>query len=365
MGSEQDRAWNSQYRTDLGTYQSCAAKLESLIRDLVFGAGMDVVAIESRAKDPDSLERKVEQKRESYEEPLTDVTDLIGVRVIAYYLEDVERINEIVRQEFDVDPENSMDKMDDLEPDRFGYRSVHFVVELSKERAGLAEWAIFGGRKAEIQVRTATQHAWAAVEHKLSYKRNSEAPRKLRRKLMRLSALFELADEQFSVVKDQLEAVEARYTSDVRGGNLDLPIDTSSLEAFLDGNSLVAGIEQKFRSSGFGALSSDGEGYQERYSRDLRDLVAVLEALNIQTIAEFDRVVREASSDDEELVRIADVFKPIISTRSPADLLTLLVGIQKGASIEIFEGMYKEKVVEAIRRLRDESEQGANEAPSS
>lgn len=355
MASEQDRKWASRYRTELGAYESCAAKLESLIRDLLESADIDVVAIESRAKDPDSFERKVDKKRESYNDPLTDVTDLIGVRVIAYYLEDVEKINEIIRSEFDVDAENSMDKLDDMEPDRFGYRSVHFVACLAAERAVLAEWAVFSGRKAEIQVRTATQHAWAAVEHKLSYRRTSEAPRKLRRKLLRLSALFELADEQFSVVKNELEAVEAGYSDEVKGGNLDLPLDISSLEAFIDANSLVSEVTQKLESRGFKSLPVEAGGYEERYHRDLRDLVTILEDLGVETIANFDALLREISSDEANINRIADAFKDVISSRSPADYLTLLVGIQMGASIETLEDMYKESVVEVIRTLRGEA----------
>jgi putative GTP pyrophosphokinase len=56
--------------------------------------------------------------------------------------------------------------------------------------------------RAEIQVRTALQHAWSAVHHKLEYKSSTEAPPELRRRLFRLSALFELADEQFSELRD-------------------------------------------------------------------------------------------------------------------------------------------------------------------
>lgn len=354
--ADQAGSWASRYRTDLGTYESCTGKLESLIRDLLDSAGIDVVAIEGRAKDPDSLERKVDEKRESYRDPLSDVTDLIGVRVITYYLEDVPRINEIIQREFAVDRENSMDKLDDLETDRFGYRSVHFVVSLDGQRGGLAEWAIFGDRKAEIQVRTATQHAWAAVEHKLSYKRTSEAPRKLRRKLMRLSAIFELADEQFSVVKNELEAVEARYTTDVRGGNLDLPIDTSSLDAFIKANLLIRELEQKFQERGLGAASPSEEGYQERYTRDLRDLATILKSMHVATIADFDTLVRDAAADEANIDQIADAFKEVIETDSPADLLALFVGIQMGAPTDAFDPIYKRSVMEIIRGIRGEPE---------
>lgn len=122
--------WHEHYRSAFNAYQVCASKLELLIEDLLTDAEIDVVAVESRAKDPDSLRRKVEGKKDRYKRPLADVTDLIGVRVIAYYLEDVEQISQIVDKEFVVDADNSVDKLDDLGTDRFGYRSVHQIVSL-------------------------------------------------------------------------------------------------------------------------------------------------------------------------------------------------------------------------------------------
>jgi putative GTP pyrophosphokinase len=95
--------WNEQYRTDLEAYVTCAKKLESLLLDLLTEAGIDVVDVESRAKDPASFQRKVEGKKDAYPTPLEDVTDLIGVRVIAYYLEDVARISDLIGTEFVVD----------------------------------------------------------------------------------------------------------------------------------------------------------------------------------------------------------------------------------------------------------------------
>src|SRR5262245_48295541 len=100
--------WLETYRTDLRAYDVCASKLELLVEDILAEAGIDVVAVEGRAKDPDSLKRKVAKKKDEYDDPLLDVTDLIGVRVITYYLEDVNRITELIEKEFDVDEENSI-----------------------------------------------------------------------------------------------------------------------------------------------------------------------------------------------------------------------------------------------------------------
>lgn len=359
MESSSDQAsapWIQQYEGDLSTYQVCAEKLEQLIRDLLTNAGIDLVDVESRAKAPDSLLRKVEGKREGYNAPLEDVTDLIGVRVIAYYLEDVDQINETIAREFEVDQANSADKLNDLEPDRFGYRSVHHIVTIGDSRSNLSEYAVFDKKKAEIQVRTATQHAWAAVEHKLNYKRTSEAPRDLRRRLMRLSALFELADDQFSAVKAQLEKLEAQYSSDVRGGNLDLPIDTSSVEAFLEDGSALPRIVKQAEGSGFRIAAPDSDNYQGRVERDVADLVTFLHTLGIEKIADLSAILEDQQSMDQTIEQLAAGYKEaIIVWRSPVDLLTLLLCFQQGIEIEALEEVYNDAVTSVIKDLRGKS----------
>jgi putative GTP pyrophosphokinase len=67
------------------------------------------------------------------------MTDLIGLRIITYYREDVTRIGEVLKGEFLIDEKNSVDKMAALDPDRFGYLSMHYIASLSPTRRKLAE----------------------------------------------------------------------------------------------------------------------------------------------------------------------------------------------------------------------------------
>lgn len=345
-------SWHESYRRELAAYESCTSKLELLIEDLLTEAGIDVVAVESRTKDPDSLLRKVEGKKDKYPKPLVDVMDLIGVRVITYYLEDVERIGEIIDREFVVDTENSTDKLDELEPDRFGYRSVHYIVSMLERRSGLTEWGVFGKKRAEIQLRTATQHAWAAVEHKLSYRRTREAPRDLRRRLTRLSALFEFADEQFSGVRDQLEEVEARYSDDVKGGNLDLPIDKASLDAFMFDNDVVADTIKSAEASGFVLGSAEADGYEERRDVDLRDLVSILDQVGVKKIAELDAML----NDDAMSATIARLGSASAAHNlrwaTPVDALCGLILFHTNASPELAISIYNPSIVELFEVAR-------------
>jgi putative GTP pyrophosphokinase len=194
-------------------YENFATRLEQLIVDLLSQAELSVIQVESRAKTVSSFREKVARK--NYRDPFRQMTDLVGLRIVCYYLEDVEEIGNIIAREFHVHEDLSVKKAAELATDRFGYRSDHYIVSLSEARRNLGEWTEFAELRAEIQVRTALQHAWAAVDHKISYKKVREIPKELQRRLIRLSALFELADEEFSAIRIQQVRLLADQTESV------------------------------------------------------------------------------------------------------------------------------------------------------
>src|SRR5689334_4607418 len=192
--------WGGEFGKVRGSFIDFTKSLETLLEALLEHRQIEVAALECRTKKPDSFIDKIVKKNEKYADPLREMTDLTGARIIVYYPADVARVDELIEAEFDVDWENSSRAGADVEPERFGYRSDHYVVSMN-DRGALAEWKRFDGFKAEIQVRTVMQHAWAAVDHKLRYKREVDIPQALRRRLSRLSALLEVADEQFAAIR--------------------------------------------------------------------------------------------------------------------------------------------------------------------
>ncbi|ATP50501.1 (p)ppGpp synthetase [Pseudomonas putida] len=186
-------------------YKDLKPKLDRLkqnllaaLEDLIAQKSVPIFAIESRIKDEDSLLGKISRK--DYEPNLDIIDDLCGIRVICYYQADIDIICKLIDDEFDV--VSKEDKQNELNDDKFGYRSFHYVVKLRDEWLAHPSARGLDGLKAEIQVRTMLMHTWSAISHKLLYKRVSDAPAQLRRKLNRLSALIELADEQFDSIKD-------------------------------------------------------------------------------------------------------------------------------------------------------------------
>ncbi|MBF4247688.1 (p)ppGpp synthetase, partial [Vibrio anguillarum] len=138
--------------------------------------------------------------RKSYKNPFDEVEDIAGVRVICYYNEDLSAIDTIIKDQFVV--LSYSNKSQELDDDQFGYASNHYVVKLKEEWLQAPNFRGLEQLKIEIQVRTILMHAWAAISHKLLYKKNDDVPKEFKRKLNRLSALIELADEQFDDIKN-------------------------------------------------------------------------------------------------------------------------------------------------------------------
>jgi ppGpp synthetase/RelA/SpoT-type nucleotidyltranferase len=180
-------------------YKTLAINLREALRKFLNDAGIDVLDVQYRVKEFESFYEKIERK--SYSKPFEEMEDICGLRIICSYLSDLDKISELINSEFDV--LESTDKSDLLEPDRFGYRSLHFVVSIKKEWLKAPNYRGLSDLKAEIQVRTILMHAWADVEHKLAYKKKDHVPPQLRRKLSQLSALFEVADQQLDSLREE------------------------------------------------------------------------------------------------------------------------------------------------------------------
>ena len=79
------------------------------IVDTLHEQGVELNAIESRVKSEDSLAGKLERKGDKYR-TLEDITDLVGVRIITFYTDDVDKVAAIIKKLFLIDWNNSVDK---------------------------------------------------------------------------------------------------------------------------------------------------------------------------------------------------------------------------------------------------------------
>jgi putative GTP pyrophosphokinase len=125
--------------------------------------------------------------------------DLLGIRVVVPFLEDMEKVLELVESHFDVLEVER--KAEHLSFQEFAYASVHVIVDVPN-----AEKLTFPpgcARACEIQIRTILQDAWAEVEHELIYKSNLGLPdTAVRKKLAALNASLTLSDMIFQEIRD-------------------------------------------------------------------------------------------------------------------------------------------------------------------
>lgn len=194
---------------------------------------IEYLSVNCRIKEFESFFEKIDRKK--YNHPFEDTNDICGLRIICYYPSDLDKIAQIINDEFNVI--ESIDKGVLLDPDRFGYISLHFVVKIRDEWTITPQYKDLNNLKVEIQVRTILMHAWADIEHKFAYKKKEHVPNQFKRELYRLSALFEIADQKFdSLRKHKNRFSEELYSSAMETKrfdvNQDLNLDT--LQAFLD-----------------------------------------------------------------------------------------------------------------------------------
>jgi len=277
------------YRQLLPTYEAFATRLETLLKDLFEAGGLKLHFTESRAKSIESLKEKINRPEKSYNDLLTEVPDLVGIRAILYYQDDIDKAGEILKKEFEIIEEEGEHQPDKYSPDQFGYISMHYIIVLKENnRANLAEWKAFQGIKAEIQVRTLLQHSWAAVSHALQYKREGDVPIMLRRKLFRLAGLFEMADEQFVDIRYERERITRISKESVHGANQNIRIDAPALKEFINISPSLNRIVDKMKEIGYVF-----EENEERFEKFIGLIVEECERLGVRTFKDLEMIINK------------------------------------------------------------------------
>ncbi len=179
------------YRGLRDAYEAAAEALVERLRAELLPI-LPQVQVEGRVKTVVSFAEKLCRKPK-YSDPLRQITDLCGVRVLVGSEAEIALVGRTIRALFTVDEANSLDALTRLRADEFGYRSVHYVIRPSSGQ--LSGWPErLEGMAAEIQVRTWLQHAQANVDHDRVYKSPCGLPSELVREKSRLAAQLESID---------------------------------------------------------------------------------------------------------------------------------------------------------------------------
>ena len=285
-------------------------ELESLVlcrlKDALDRQHIEVTAIDHRIKKEDSLAGKLERKGAKYKS-VDDITDLLGLRVITFYTDDVDKVAALVAQTFDIDWGNSVDKRKLHELDSFGYNSLHYICRLP---AGSADEALCH-IPFEIQMRTALQHVWSTINHDTGYKSDVQIPREYLRQFGRLAGMLELIDDEFSRLRNSLADYRRRVQNLVASGQLDeVSLNADTWESYLQTRPLdrlnrrIAAVNQA-----------------EIFPTPLGAFLPVLIALQLKTLGDVQRFI-DSNADDAYLLAVTELGV------TDLDILTESVGLQ-------------------------------------
>jgi ppGpp synthetase/RelA/SpoT-type nucleotidyltranferase len=207
---ENQKAFIREFEAIRPVYKDFAILLEQILLKAVDHFGY-LGIVQARAKKVASFSTKIILK-DKYKNPLTDMTDLCGARVILHFQSHVEKICAFIRENFEIDEANSLDLKSKLKVNEFGYRSVHYIVTPKKDLIlGILVNEKFKTLKAEIQVRTLAEHVWADISHDRIYKTELTIPEEWKREAARLSAILEDADISFASISQAIDSVSNVY----------------------------------------------------------------------------------------------------------------------------------------------------------
>ena len=248
----------NQYRERLPIFRRMekivCGKLEETLRQ----QGISITAMEHRVKQEQSLAGKLELKGGKYA-MLSDITDILGVRVITFYTDDVDKVAAIMKHLFIVDWDNSIDKLN--------------------------EYAF------EVQMRTALQHVWSTIEHDIGYKGFVTLPPAYKRQFSRLAGMLELVDDEFSRLRTTINDYNRKIQSLVSTGNLEeVPLRADTFRSYLDMHPFQA-LNQRIAAS----------NQAEICPFPLLPFMRVFQRLGLETIGDVERLIRDNEDDAYQL----------------------------------------------------------------
>ena len=312
-----------EYRAQLPVFERMQKEVERILNDALQRSGLMVTAVTSRIKTEQSLSGKLALKGAKYAS-LSDITDILGARIVTFYTDDVDRIAAIVEQLFEIDWQNSVDKRMLHQLDSFGYNSVHYICKLPGY-----------DYRFELQLRTTLQHAWASINHDTGYKTGVEIPREYLRRINRLAGILEMADDEFSRIRAEITDYRRRVQTLVQNGKLDdVQLDGDTFNSYLQArpfdrlNRRIAAINQA-----------------EIQEVPLMRFLRVFLAFGCKTLGDVQRLVKQYEENAYRLARYQlgntdlDIISSSVGVQNICIVCILATGGGKMGLVRLFDAL--------------------------
>ncbi len=322
-----------------------------------------VHSIKYRLKDPEHLIEKIIRK--TIHDPARDITaenyrqsitDLVGIRALHLFKEDWVFVHEYIRDTWHLaekptayvragDSEKIVQYYRDNECEvrehRFGYRSVHYLVETKPDREQ---------HVVEIQARTVFEEGWGEIDHVISYPYHTENELLVRLSsvLNRLAANADELGSYMRYLKSRTDAMETQFTETISEKNSLI----EKLENRIDRLEIAAEEKEALRSD----LTRLGSAASERVelAADYPWLEHLIESNLFKGIA--DRISTIVNSDQFQQIELTDEDMRMLS-RAQKDLMRLM-NDPKGVELMMREQPLR-KLIEKAQDAHDAKDGGA------
>ena len=322
-----------EYRDKISVFRKIEKIAVAELNKALEANNISIGILESRIKAEESLAGKLLLKGAKYND-LYDLTDIVGIRVVTFYTDDVDKVSGIVDKIFKVDWTTSVDKRKMHELNSFGYNSLHYICRIPKKLYSDPGCPEFNEIRFELQMRTALQHVWATMYHDTGYKSGSgvEVPREYLRNLNRLAGMLELADEQFSQIRTNINDYRRKVQSLVSSGRFD--------DVTLDGDSYRSYLTLKPFDKLLKKIAAINQA--EILEASYVPYFPILSKFSFTTIGDVDRFIKEYSDDAYLLAvhQLGSTDLDIISSTIAIQNLCIVRILKNGGGVDVLKRFF-------------------------
>ena len=159
-------------------------------------------SVSGRVKSPESIYAKLVRKElnTNLETAQKKLNDLIGIRIVCLFLDDVYKVAEMLQKQSDVEVIKIKDYIE--KPKKNGYMSLHMIVEIPIYLGEHSEI-----KRAEIQIRTSAMDFWSVLDYQLIYKKNVSGAEEVAKELKGYSEEIAALDKKMMKLRNKIDKI--------------------------------------------------------------------------------------------------------------------------------------------------------------
>lgn len=228
--------------------------------------------VTGRVKRISSIMEKLHRKGAGLDELEEKVEDIAGLRIICQFVEDIDKVVDIIRKRDDMDIKLEKDYITESKPS--GYRSYHIIAYYIVQ-------TINGPKRleVEVQIRTLAMNFWATIEHSLQYKYKENMPDELRQRLLRAADAVDSLDNEMASVRDEI--MDAQNSNRAKANVISEILNNIENLYHVANKREVTKIQDEF----FAVYAQDDMDMLMRFNKELDIIAETYQAQSLQGIA--------------------------------------------------------------------------------